>query len=512
MANIIAGIRLLLSLDVFVAMAVGVLGGIIVGALPGFSAPMGVALLIPLTYTMEPIAAISMLTAMYTCATYGGSITAILCHTPGTSASAATAIDGYPLTKQGRGMEAVSVATIASVAGGVTSAVIMLLVAPALGQFSLKFSVLEYFLLALFGLSVIGTLAGENMIKGLFSGVLGLFLGTIGLDKINGYPRMTFGLLALEDGINYVPALIGLFSISQVMTIAWDIYHGKTGATVEGGNMSGRIFPSKEEFSSLCPTIIRSSLLGTLIGIVPACGTGISSWVCYSTGKALSKKPELFGKGSLEAVASSESGNNAAAGGALIPLITLGIPGSSVAAIIMGGMMIQGLQPGGAMFSTYASTTYGIMVSFLLANILMGVIGLLFAKQVAKVSLVPMGCLGAVIIALSILGTYAINNNIFDVLIMWIFGGIGFLLIKLGFATAPIVLGMVLSTVFENNLRRSVILASAKGGLVNYFLSRPICIVLAILILVSFFSPVAMKYLNKKAKSGVTVDDSQDSE
>lgn len=360
MENIIAGFQSLISLDVLIALMIGTIGGLVVGALPGFSAVMGVALLIPLTYSMEPVAALSMLAAMYTCATYGGSITAILCHTPGTDASAATAIDGFPLTKRGRGMEAITVSTIASVVGGVVSSVAMLLIALALGAFALRFSVLEYFMLSLFGLSVIGALAGENIIKGLYSGCLGVLLGTIGLDAINGLPRMTFGVLNLEDGINFVPALIGLFSITQVMSMAYDIYHGKRGAIVESGSRSGKVLPDREELKETIPAMIRCSLLGTLIGIVPAAGSGVSSWVCYSTSKSLSRHPEKFGHGSFEAVASSESGNNAAAGGALIPLITLGISGSGVAAVIMGAMMIHGLQPGAAMFTTHAVTTYGI--------------------------------------------------------------------------------------------------------------------------------------------------------
>ena len=233
LANIMAGAQNLLTLDAVLALVAGTVGGMVIGALPGFSAAMGVSLLIPITYGMNPVAALTMLVAMYTSAIYGGSITAILCHTPGTPASAATAIDGYQLTKKGRGMEAMGVATFGSALGGTVSAIAMLLIAPALGAFSLKFSVLEYFLLAVFGLTVIASLAGDSVIKGLFSGVMGLALGCVGLDAITGVPRMTLGVIQLEDGINFVPALIGLFSISQVMSLAWDVYHGKKGSVIE---------------------------------------------------------------------------------------------------------------------------------------------------------------------------------------------------------------------------------------------------------------------------------------
>ena len=504
--NILAGLQTLLSLESIIALIAGTVGGMVIGALPGFSAAMGVSLLIPITYGMGPVAALSMLVAMYTSAIYGGSITAILCHTPGTPASAATAIDGFQLTKQGRGMEAMGVATLGSAVGGTVSAIAMLLIAPALGAFCLKFSVLEYFLLSVFGLTVIASLAGDSVIKGLFSGILGLALGCVGLDAISGFPRMTLGVIQLEDGINFVPALIGLFSISQVMSLAWDVYHGKKGSVIEDEEnlRKSRALPPFKETKTLFPTMARCSIVGTIVGIVPAAGAGVSSWICYSMGKKFSKHPEKFGHGALEGVASCETGNNAATGGALIPLITLGLPGSSVAAILLGGMMIHGLTPGAAMFTKHANTTYAIMIGFLIANILMGIVGLFAARYIAHVSAVPMGYLGPVITALCFLGTFAIRNNLFDVGVMVVFGLLGFLLKRCGFAAPPMILGMVLSDICENNWRRAVILANAKGGMLSYFLSRPISIVLALLIVVSLFSPMMMSYVDKKSKQNVT--------
>lgn len=503
LANIMAGAQNLLTLDAVLALVAGTVGGMVIGALPGFSAAMGVSLLIPITYGMNPVAALTMLVAMYTSAIYGGSITAILCHTPGTPASAATAIDGYQLTKKGRGMEAMGVATFGSALGGTVSAIAMLLIAPALGAFSLKFSVLEYFLLAVFGLTVIASLAGDSVIKGLFSGVMGLALGCVGLDAITGVPRMTLGVIQLEDGINFVPALIGLFSISQVMSLAWDVYHGKKGSVIEDQEnlKKSRRLPPWKEMKTLFPTMGRCSIVGTIVGIVPAAGAGVSSWICYSLGKRFSKHPEEFGHGALEGVASCEAGNNAATGGALIPLITLGLPGSSVAAILLGGMMIHGLTPGASMFTEHAPTTYAIMIGFLIANILMGVIGMFAAKYIARVSTVPMGLLGPVIVALATAGTFAIRNNMFDVYVMLAFGLIGFVLKKCGFAAPPMILGMVLSEICENNWRRAVILANAKGGMLQYFMGRPIAIVLAILIVISLFSPILMNYVNKKSRA-----------
>lgn len=500
-ANLIAGFQNILHLDVLLALFAGTAGGMVIGALPGFSAAMGVSLLVPITYGMSPVAALIMLVAMYTSAIYGGSITAILCHTPGTPASAATAIDGFQLTKQGRGMEAMGVATLGSAVGGTVSAIAMLLIAPALGAFSLKFSVLEYFLLAIFGLTVIASLAGDSVIKGLFSGLLGLALGCVGLDAITGIPRMTLGMIQLEDGINFVPALIGLFSVSQVMSLAYDVHHGKQGSVIENEEnlKHGCPLPPFKELKTLFPTMARCSVVGTVVGIVPAAGAGVSSWICYSMGKRFSKHPEKFGHGAMEGVASCETGNNAATGGALIPLITLGLPGSSVAAILLGGMMIHGLTPGAEMFTKHGATTYAIMIGFLLANILMGLIGLFAARYIAHVSALPMGILGPVITALCCMGTFAIRNNLFDVGVMLIFGLVGFFLKQCGFAAPPMILGMVLSEICESNWRRTLILANAKGGLLSYFLGRPIAIVLALLIVVALFSPVFMNIVNKKA-------------
>ncbi len=494
------GFEILFQFDTIIALFIGVVGGMVIGALPGFSASMGVALLIPITFGMNPVAGLLMLIAVYTSAIYGGSITATLCHTPGTPASAATALDGYQLTLQGRGMEAVGVGTISSMLGGIVGALALIFIAPPLGLFSLKFSSLEFFMLAIFGLTIIASLAGASLVKGLFSGFLGLLFGSIGLDMFTGVPRFTFGIIALEDGINFVPALIGMFSLSQVLILSSDIAKGRKTIMV-GDVMSGRILPPWKEFKSLFPTMIRSSFLGTIVGIIPAAGAGISSWVCYALGKKFSKNPEAFGKGALEGVASSEAGNNAATGGALIPLFTLGLPGSGVAAILLGGLMIHGLVPGAEMYTKHADMTFALSTGFLIANVLMGIIGLGIARYVAKVSTLSPSILSPIIIGLSCIGCYAIRNSMFDVVIMLIFGLIGYFLRITGFATAPMVLGMVLSPIAESNWRRALILA--RGDIFSYFLTRPISIVLFILVILSLFSPILMTFVNKKSKSSV---------
>ena len=491
-------LQLFFSLDVWLSLLIGVLAGMLVGALPGLSASMAVALLIPVTFQMTPAAGLVLLVAVYTSAIYGGSVTACLIHTPGTPASAATALDGFPMTQRGEGLKAIGMATIASMIGGTISAIALLLISPQLSKLSLIMSSLEYFFLALFGLTVIGSLAGDSMVKGLLSGVLGLLIGCIGLDPMNGSPRYTFGVIALETGVQLVPAMIGLFSISQVMMSVEDMVKGKRAILDDpSALLKGSPLPTMKELTSVLPTIGISSVMGVLIGIMPGAGADIGSWVAYNSAKKRSKHPETFGKGNIEGIAASESANNAVTGGAIIPLITLGIPGSSVTAIMLGGMMIKGLVPGHELFTKQGDITYCILMGFLVANILMGIFGLLIARQVVKISTVPMTILCPIIVALSTIGAYAIQGSMVDVYVMLVFGVLGYFARKLGFATAPIVLGLILGPMAERNWRQALMFS--RGNMLKYFLGRPVSIVLAILVVVGLFSPLLMKFFNKKA-------------
>ena len=495
---ILTAIQSLFTVEVMAALLIGVVGGMVIGAMPGLSASMAVALLIPVTYSMSAEAGLVMLTTVYTSAIYGGSITACLLHTPGTPSSAATAMDGYALTKQGRGLKAIGTSTICSMIGGTVSAVCLLCIAPPLSKIVLSFSSLEYFLLAVFGLTIIGSVAGDNMIKGLLSGCLGVLVGTIGIDIFNGTPRYTFGSINMESGIQLVPAMIGLFSLSQVMVSIEDIVKGNNRILdKDATNLSGEMVLSRKELKLLAPTIIQSSIIGVLVGILPGAGGDIGSWISYNTAKKTSKHPEMFGHGSLEGIAASETANNAVTGGALIPMLTLGIPGSGVTAIMLGGLMIKGLNPGYKLFTDYGEITYCMILGFLLANILMGVIGLLIAKQVVKISVVPMTILCPVIIALSLIGAYAIRLNVFDVYVMLAFGLIGYFMRKFGFATAPIVLGMILGPMAEKNWRQAIVLF--RGDALGYIFTRPISILLAVLTVGALFFPLFVKYINKKA-------------
>ena len=478
------------SLESLIALVVGVVGGMVIGALPGLNATMAISLLIPITYTMSPYAAFIMMMAVYTSAFYGGSLTAILIHTPGTPSSAATAADGYALTQKGRGLEAMGMSTIASMIGGALSGVALLTLAPLLGKVTLLFSAPEYFLIVILGLSIIGGLGGGSAVKGYLMGVFGLILGTIGTDTITGQLRFTFGNMGLYSGISTVPALIGLFSISQAMVLCEQHAAFKRGEhrTVDESALHGKFLPSAKEMIFHLPNFIRSAIIGIVVGILPGAGGDIGAWFAYGQAKKASKHPEEFGNGSIEAICAAESANNAVTGGSIIPLITLGIPGSTVAAVLLGALIMHGLTPGQSMFGKNVTTTYTIIIGFIAANILMGLIGMLICRQVIKITKVSDAILVPVIVVLSTIGSYSINNRISDVYMMLAFGLIGYLFKKAGLPTAPIILGLLLESTGEQGFKNAILMAKDTPVLL-YYLQRPASLVLILLIVATVIVP-----------------------
>lgn len=488
----------LMNFQTIIALLVGILGGMFIGALPGLSGTMGVALLIPVTFGMDPVAALTMLTVIYTTSTYGGSFSAILLHTPGTPSNAASTIEGYQMTLQGKGLKAIGISTVSSVIGGTFSAIALLLIAPPLAQISLKFAAPEYLLIGIFGLTIIGSLSSGSVLKGIISGVFGLFLATVGTDLTTGYPRFTFGTNSLQSGISLIPAMIGFFSVSQVMILSRNI--GKKNETIVS-EVKGKALPTIAEFKRILPTIIRSSFLGLFIGILPGAGGDIGSWVGYNEAKRFSKHPEEFGKGSIEGLAGSETANNAVTGGAIIPMLTLGIPGSALTAVLMGGLLIQGLRPGNELFTVHAETTYAVMIGFLIANLVMGFFGLLLARYIVKVAQVPHQILTPIIVVLSLVGSYTMSNNVFDVYLMVFFGLLGFFMRKYNFNPAPIVLALVLGPLIENSYMQTLVMS--KGNMLGYITGRPICDVMLVLIIASILSPFISSWSKKKKPAAV---------
>lgn len=481
----------------FLALLIGVVGGLIIGVLPGLNATMAIALLLPFTFGMMPAAGMIMLTAVFASAVYGGGVLAILVCTPGTPGNAATAIDGYALTKQGRGLEAIGVLTIASTIGGVVSALFLLFAAPPLALVSLRFNAPEYFLIAIFGLTIIGSLAGKNMLKGLIVGAIGMAIAFIGFDTVFGTPRFTYQNIHLESGIQLVPALVGLFSMSQVLIMSENVEAIRRGDKIELPNVSGKFLPTIKDFIIALPNLMRSIGVGILVGILPGPGGDIGSWLAYNESRRWSKNKDLFGKGSMEAIWATESANNATASGSLVPTMALGIPGSAAAAVLLGGFMLNGLIPGHQLFTVQGGITYAILLGFLFSKLLMGVIGIFICRRLAKLANAPLGILVPVIVVLSVVGAYAINLSFFDAGVMIVFGFIGYFLRKTGFPTAPVVLALILTPMAEQGFHRAIIMSTDTPILI-YYLSRPICVVLIFLIILSLCSPFILKKMEKR--------------
>lgn len=478
-------------------MVIGILIGIMVGALPGFQANMGIALLIPITYGMSPDTGILMLVSLFAAAIYGGSITAILFHTPGTTASAVTAIEGYALTREGKAGTAIRIATWCSAIGGLVGAFCLLLVSPPLSLISLQFGPSEYFLLAVFGLTTIASIAsGSLLVKGLLAGAVGFLLSTIGMDLDSGYPRYTFGLNFLDSGVTFVPAVIGLFALSQVLFLAEETSGAVSRTVTSYDKRDWGFFLSLQELKTIWPSIPRSLIIGLIIGVLPGAGADVASWVSYHEAKRFSKNPENFGKGAIDGIASAEIAKNTECGGALIPLLTLGIPGSTSAAVLLGAFMMHGLVPGRELFTKYAEITYTIIVGFILANFLMAMIGMFVSRYIARLASLNVGVLIPLILTLCVVGSFALGNNIYDVWVTVAFGIVGYFMKKHGYHPAALVLGLILGPMAEKGFRQSVVLA--KTSVWEYMLTRPISLVLILLMVLTVVVPPLLAHRNRK--------------
>ena len=489
--NIWTGFLGLLTVGNFVFILLGMMIGIIFGALPGLTATMAVALFTPITFGMEAETGILMLLAMYCGATYGGSITAILLKTPGTPASAATALDGYALTQKGHAGKALEMALYASTIGGLASAAILLLVAPQLARLATAFGPPEFFALALFGLTIIGSMSGDNILKGLIMGALGMLVSCIGIDKITGVPRMTFGHAYLAGVLQLIPVLIGLFAIAELLR---KIEHRDFRVEkLEEFSSKDRLERSEKRGSMR--TILKSSVIGTVIGAIPGTGAAIASFLSYSEAKRSSKAPQEFGRGSVEGIAASEAGNNGVTGATLIPLLTLGIPGDAVTAILLGSLMIQGIIPGPQLFTQHSAMVYTIMVGLIFVNLAMYLEGRFLLRLFVKITKVPMNFMIPVILLLCITGAYAVNNTFFDVVVMLIFGIVGYVFTRFGFPVTPMLLAIILGPMAEEGMRQSLIMS---GGSASIFFKRPICLLFLVISAASIAWHLVREYLPAK--------------
>lgn len=470
--------------------------GIIFGALPGLTSTMAVGLLIPITFGFSPATGLIFLAGAYCGSMYGGSISAILLNTPGTPASAATALDGYPMANKGEGGKALATATIASFIGGIVSAMCLIMISPQLAKIALLFGPAEYFAVACFGMTIISALSSHAILKGCIAGLLGLAIGTVGMDPMTGVPRFTFGHFEMLEGISIIPALIGLFSASQVLTLLEELKPGEKLNSMSALK-PGKIWLPWVELKQLMGIMLRCSGIGTIVGIIPAAGGDIAAFLGYNEAQRFSKKRDLFGKGNVEGVAGPESANNGVTGGSLIPLLTLGIPGNSVTAIFLGGLLIQGLRPGPSLFTDQAATTYAFFAGMILANIAMLILGFIAARFFIRILSVPTTIMVPLIFCLCVIGSYAIRNSMFDVGLMLLFGGLGFFLKKTGFSSAPVVLGMILGPMAEGNYRR--FLQATQGDLMPMF-EKPIVVVLFAMCIISVVSPFVMRWFEERKK------------
>jgi len=433
----------------------GVAGGIIVGALPGLTASVGIILLLPFVYQLDASTAMVMLCGMFCGAIYGGSISAILISTPGTPSAAATVLDGYPLAQKGEAGKAIGVATIASATGGIISTFCLMFIAPQLARFALKFGPEEYFALMIFGLTIIASVSGKSLIKGLISGFFGLLIATVGLDPVTGYARFSFNIPNLMTGFTLLPVLIGLFAISQIFvqleTVGMKIRHYKQEIK--------NVLPSFKELKKLFVVIIPCSFLGTFIGVIPGTGGAIASFLAYSEAKRWSKNPESFGKGNIIGVAAPEAANNGTTGGAMVPLLSLGIPGDVVTAVMLGALLLIGIKPGPLLFTEHPEIVNPIFAGMLLANVLILLLGILSVRLFPQVLKIPNSILFPVIFTLCFLGAFSLNNSVYDMFIALVFGIIGYIMKKNDFPVAPIVLGVILGPILEDELGRALIIS-----------------------------------------------------
>ncbi len=471
------------SWQVLLAIFAGVSAGIAIGAMPGLTSTMGIALLMPLTFKFEPQVGMMLLIGEFVGGIYGGSITAILINTPGTSSAAATTLDGFPMTKRGEAGRALGISTIASATGGMISGLMLVFIAPTLASMALKFSAPETFALAFFGISIISSISANSLTKGLISGLLGLMVSLIGMDNISGYSRFTFGSIFLMNGLSFIPVLVGLFAMSQCLTSVEELMVNNS---IDTKSLK-RAKISMKDFLKILPTAIRAGITGTFIGIVPGAGGDISAFVSYDMEKRLSKHPELFGTGIPEGIAAPEASNNGTTGGALIPLLTLGIPGDSNTAVLLGALMMYNLTPGPQLFVENAVTVKTLFVGFFIANFVMLTLGLSNVKNFVKIVNIPKQVLVPIVMVLCVIGSFAINTNFDDVIVMFVAGIVGYVLSKGGFPLSPIVLALILGPMAEGNFRRSLVMSH---GSYSIFFTRPIAATFIFIALISLFWPI----------------------
>lgn len=485
MSELISVFLYFLDFRYVIYVLIGSVAGLFVGAIPGLSVTMATALLVSITYSWSTTDAMATIMGVYVVGVFSGAISSILINIPGAPSSVVTALDGYPLARQGEAYKALKYATVYSFVGSMFGLIVLWILAKPITSLALKFTPMDYFLLAFFGLTTVGSLTTNSFSKGLISAMIGLFVSTIGIDSVMGTPRLTFGIYDLQAGINTVPALIGLFGLSEVLI------------NISDGNL-------KAEVSKLTKTVVKMkdilkhfiyslyySTIGTFVGALPGAGGPVASFLAYNSAKKIIKNPSKpFGEGAVEGIVASESSNNACIGGALIPMLTLAVPGDAVTAIILSVFYVHGLRPGPMFLKQSPEMFQAIIAAGLIACIFLLLLGLIIAPKIGKIITIPKRILLPIVTVLCIVGSFAGNNRMFDVILMFVFGVVGYFMRKRDYSVAPMTLAIVLGGMMDSNFRRAISLASSENNFMSALFGRPITIVLLVLIIVTLLSNI----------------------
>ena len=484
---------LLFTLENILWINIGVFVGAVFAAIPGLSVILCVILFLPVTYTMTAIPGMMFLLGIYCAGGYGGSVSAILINTPGTPHAAATMLDGHPLSQQGRTKAALKIALYASTFGGIFSALMLLFLGPQVAKVAAQLGTAEYFMVCVFGLTIIAGVSGKSIIRGLVSACLGLLISCVGTDPMTSYDRFTFGIPRLYLGLDLAVCLIGLFALVEILAKA-EKKRGDLHMDTRKIKDDGKI--TRQEYKRMARPVLMSSIIGVLVGIIPGTGASEASWFSYNTAKNLSKHPEEFGHGSVEGIAAAESANNAVTGATLIPLLTLGIPGDGTVAIMLSALMINGLNPGLSLFTTDGDIMYAIMLGLVLVNLFMFLQGKFLTSLFAKVVSIPQEILTPIIVIFCFAGAYSVNENYFDVAVALVFGVLAWVLRKLDLPPVPILLGLVLGRMTETNFRRALLISNGDPSI---FVQSIYCKIFLALIIVAVAAIIRGKLKEQKA-------------
>ncbi len=491
------GIQQVFDLAIFFAAFGGVLIGVIIGVIPGLGPAVAISLAIPLSFGLGPMVAISMMLGIYKGGTYGGSISAILINTPGTPASAATVLDGYPLAIQGKSGKALNVALMASVIGDAVGILILCLIAQPMAAIALKFGPVELFSLLIFAMTIIAGLSGNSLLKGLIAASFGITISTVGIDPLIGMPRFTFDQIYLDDGFAIIPMVIGLFAVTELLCQAERIVERAGGALLPPPSHPDDDRMTRAEFKRCLPVMLQSSVLGTAIGALPGTGSTTAAYLAYGVARDRSRNPEEFGKGSIEGLAAAEAGNNAVVGGAMVPMLTLGIPGDVVTAILMGALTVHGIHVGPLIFEQYRVFVFSLFGMLLVSVLMLFIVGKGAIAGCRQLAALPQSIIMPIVMLLCVMGAYSSNYAMTDIWMMLAFGVVGYIMTKLDIPLPPFVIAFVLGPQLEQSLRRALLLSR---GEFSTFVTSPIS--LGFLILAAIF---IVQIVRKSRRKGPTI-------